>query len=64
MVFNNIEKYIQLFEKEKPDAIVLINPNNPSGGYIKLPDIQYLLNRLSWVEIIIIDESFILFAQR
>ena len=60
----NIEKYIQLFEKEKPDAIVLINPNNPSGGYIKRPDIQYLLNRLSWVEIVIIDESFILFAQR
>ena len=58
----NIEKYIQLIEKEKPDTIVLINPNNPSGGYIKLSDIQYLLNRLSWVENIIIDESFIHFA--
>ncbi len=58
----NIEKYIQLVEKEKPDTIVLINPNNPSGGYINLADIKYLLNQLWWVENIIIDESFIHFA--
>ena len=58
----NIEKYIQLVEKEKPDTIVLINPNNPSGGYINLADIKYLLNQLRWVENIIIDESFIHFA--
>ena len=58
----NIEKYIQLVEKEKPDTIVLINPNNPSGGYINLADIKYLVNKLWWVENIIIDESFIHFA--
>ena len=58
----NIEKYIQLVEKEKPDTIVLINPNNPSGGYINLADIKYLVNQLWWVENIIIDESFIHFA--
>jgi histidinol-phosphate/aromatic aminotransferase/cobyric acid decarboxylase-like protein len=58
----NIEKYIQLVAKEKPDTIVLINPNNPSGGYINLADIKYLVNQLWWVENIIIDESFIHFA--
>jgi len=58
----NIENYIQLVEKEKPDTIVLINPNNPSAGYITLADIKFLLNQLRRVDNIIIDESFIHFA--
>jgi histidinol-phosphate/aromatic aminotransferase/cobyric acid decarboxylase-like protein len=27
----NVDHYIQLVKKEKPDTIVLINPNNPDG---------------------------------
>jgi len=58
----NIESYIQLVEREKPDTVVLINPNNPNGGYINLATIEYLLDRLRGVENFIIDESFIHFA--
>ena len=58
----NLERYIELIERENPDTLVLINPNNPSGCYIELADIEYLVNRLHWVDNIIIDESFIHFA--
>ncbi|MCF8106037.1 MAG: histidinol-phosphate aminotransferase family protein [Desulfohalobiaceae bacterium] len=58
----NLERYIEMIERENPDTLVLINPNNPSGCYIELADIEYLVNRLHWVDNIIIDESFIHFA--
>lgn len=58
----NVEDYIHSVEKEKPNTIVLINPNNPDGGYIKYEDLLHLIEKLNWVENIIIDESFIHFA--
>lgn len=58
----NIKDYIKQVEKEKPNTIVLINPNNPDGGYIKYDDLIYALDKLSWVKNIVIDESFIHFA--
>lgn len=58
----DINHYISEVEKEKPNTIVLINPNNPDGGYIKYDDLLYALDKLSWVKNIIIDESFIHFA--
>lgn len=58
----DVDSYIQLVKREKPDAIVLINPNNPDGGYIPLDKIQQILKELSDVETIIIDESFIHFS--
>jgi histidinol-phosphate/aromatic aminotransferase/cobyric acid decarboxylase-like protein len=58
----NIDAYIELVKKEKPDTIVLINPNNPNGGYIKYKNFIYLIEELSFVNTIIVDESFIHFA--
>jgi histidinol-phosphate/aromatic aminotransferase/cobyric acid decarboxylase-like protein len=58
----NLEDYIQLIKKTKPDTIVLINPNNPDGGYINLERMEYLVKELSWVKNVIVDESFIHFA--
>jgi histidinol-phosphate/aromatic aminotransferase/cobyric acid decarboxylase-like protein len=58
----NVDHYIQLVKKEKPDTIVLINPNNPDGGYINLERMEYLVKELSWVNNVIVDESFIHFA--
>lgn len=54
--------YLNAVKREKPDTIVLINPNNPNGGFIALEQIVYLLDNLQEVETIIIDESFIHFA--
>ena len=58
----DVEEYIQRVESEKPDTIVLVNPNNPDGGYISQATLYTLLDRLRWVTRFIIDESFIHFA--
>jgi histidinol-phosphate/aromatic aminotransferase/cobyric acid decarboxylase-like protein len=58
----DISGYISLVKKHQPDTIVLINPNNPNGGYTKIADVQRMLDELSFVKNILIDESFIHFA--
>lgn len=58
----DIENYIDFVKHEKPDTIVLINPNNPNGDYINKESINHLLKELSFVNNIILDESFIHFA--
>ncbi|MFC4817385.1 MULTISPECIES: pyridoxal phosphate-dependent aminotransferase [unclassified Flavobacterium] len=56
------KKYVEFVKKEKPDTIVIINPNNPNGGYLKQEDFHYLISNLTEVDNVIIDESFIHFA--
>lgn len=57
-----VSDYIAFVEQHRPDTIVLINPNNPNGGYLTKQDILDVVEKLSWVKNIIIDESFIHFA--
>lgn len=59
----DIDKYLKLVKKEKPDTVVLINPNNPDGSYLKYTDIVNLIEQLQDVDNIIVDESFIHFAR-
>ena len=59
----DIENYLKIVKKEKPDTIVLINPNNPDGSYLNFTKMEYLIKQLKDVDNIIIDESFIHFAQ-
>ena len=54
--------YVKFIKETKADTIVLINPNNPNGGYLNGIDITYILENLKDIENIIIDESFIHFA--
>lgn len=56
------DKYLKFVKNEKPDTVVIINPNNPNGGYLKYEDLRYILNNLKEIKNIIIDESFIHFA--
>jgi histidinol-phosphate/aromatic aminotransferase/cobyric acid decarboxylase-like protein len=49
-------------KREKPGAVVLINPNNPDGGYLNSSKVAYLLRNLRHVECVILDESFIHFV--
>lgn len=58
----NIDEYIKFVKKNKPNTVVLINPNNPDGSYIEFETLDYILNELTDIENIIIDESFIHFA--
>jgi histidinol-phosphate/aromatic aminotransferase/cobyric acid decarboxylase-like protein len=58
----DVENYISFIKETKPDTIVLINPNNPNGDYLSQDKIRHLLTELSFVNNIILDESFIHFA--
>jgi histidinol-phosphate/aromatic aminotransferase/cobyric acid decarboxylase-like protein len=58
----DVENYISFIKENKPDTIVLINPNNPNGDYLSQDKIRHLLTELSFVNNIILDESFIHFA--
>lgn len=58
----DVSSYVDLVIKEQPDTIVLINPNNPNGAFIKSLEIEQMLNKLSFVKTILLDESFIHFA--
>lgn len=50
-------------KKEKPDTVVIINPNNPDGGYVNATKLHLLLMQLRRVEMVIVDESFIHFSE-
>jgi histidinol-phosphate/aromatic aminotransferase/cobyric acid decarboxylase-like protein len=56
------DEYIAFVKKHQPDSLVLINPNNPDGGYIPHHDLIKIVEELHWVPTIILDESFIHFA--
>ena len=58
----NIDHFINFIRKEKPDSIVIINPNNPDGSYLNTKDLLNIIKKLDFLENIIIDESFIHFA--
>lgn len=58
----DIEQYLQLIREQQPDTVVLINPNNPNGSYVRSSDMRYLLENLQQVDTVIVDESFIHFA--
>ena len=51
-------------KKEKPDTVVIINPNNPDGGYARENTLHLFLSRLRHVGTVIVDESFIHFTQK
>jgi histidinol-phosphate/aromatic aminotransferase/cobyric acid decarboxylase-like protein len=55
-------KFVNFIVENKPDTVVIINPNNPDGGYISKENLVFILENLKDVSNIIVDESFIHFA--
>jgi histidinol-phosphate/aromatic aminotransferase/cobyric acid decarboxylase-like protein len=58
----DINKFLSFVNDNDIDSVVLINPNNPNGGYLTHDELKYLISNLSHIQNIIIDESFIHFA--
>ncbi|MGC6415164.1 MAG: pyridoxal phosphate-dependent aminotransferase [Bacteroidia bacterium] len=54
--------YVDFILENEIRNIVLINPNNPNGGYISFSEMEYICKRLENIDNIIIDESFAHFA--
>jgi histidinol-phosphate/aromatic aminotransferase/cobyric acid decarboxylase-like protein len=55
-------EFIKIAKNQKVDSVVIINPNNPDGGYIPHSDILRIAEELKNLDNFIIDESFIHFA--
>lgn len=58
----NLRDLSKFIKNEKPDSLVLVNPNNPTGGYILKEDLISFIDLHKELENIIVDESFIHFA--
>jgi len=58
----DVADYIQFVKDNNIKNAVLINPNNPNGGYFSIGELHNLMNELSHLDNLIIDESFIHFA--
>jgi histidinol-phosphate/aromatic aminotransferase/cobyric acid decarboxylase-like protein len=58
------ESYVQSVLQSGADTAVLISPNNPDGYLIPDDDLIWILSKLSGLNTVIVDESFIHFADR
>lgn len=58
------EEIIKKVIDNKCNNLVIVNPNNPTGSYLKKESLIYLLDNLKHLDNIIIDESFIHFATK
>lgn len=58
----DIEAYTKFIQDYNAKNALLINPNNPDGGYIPYDTLRECLARLRHLDTIIIDESFLHFA--
>ena len=56
------DRLIQFVKENDVDSLVIINPNNPNGGYLESSDIRMLVEELKFLKCLILDESFIHFA--
>lgn len=58
----DLKDFSDFINKEKPDSVIVINPNNPDGNYLKQADLISFFEAHRHLNNIIIDESFIHFA--
>ena len=58
------EQYVRSVLRSGADTAVLISPNNPDGHLIPDSDLTWILSNLSGLRTVIVDESFIHFADR
>lgn len=56
------ETYVESVLRSHADTAVLISPNNPDGYLIPTSDLEWILSKLTSLSTIIVDESFIHFA--
>jgi histidinol-phosphate aminotransferase len=53
----NLEKIIHIYKSEKPKAVLISSPNNPTGNSISLPDLKKFLAELH-ESIVIFDQAY------
>ena len=58
----DVEGFIRHVQNSKANTALLINPNNPTGTLISRESMIYLMESLRYLELILVDESFIDFT--
>lgn len=58
----DLQACLKKIRDERIDSVVLINPNNPDGSYLRQKDVRDFVRELKHLKSVIIDESFIHFA--
>ncbi len=57
----SVDNIIKRYEENKPKVIIICNPNNPTGSYLKKKEINKILDKTKQ-SIVIIDEAYIEFG--
>jgi histidinol-phosphate/aromatic aminotransferase/cobyric acid decarboxylase-like protein len=57
------DDFARFVHQQGAKAVVVCNPNNPDGGYLRRAEVLRLLDRLAGLELVVIDESFIDFVE-
>ena len=58
----DVDEFLKFVDDNKIKNVVIINPNNPNGGYLSIDELKRLIKGLEKIDNLIIDESFIHFA--
>jgi histidinol-phosphate/aromatic aminotransferase/cobyric acid decarboxylase-like protein len=59
-----LERFKKLIRDSSVDNLILINPNNPNGGYIEFDELEKFIEEVyDYLSYIILDESFIHFVK-
>jgi threonine-phosphate decarboxylase len=58
----NVEDYISHIQNTKPELVIIVNPNNPTGTLIKREEVIAIHKSLQNNQLLIVDESFIDFS--
>lgn len=58
----DVENYVRFVRERGSRVAVICNPNNPDGGYLPRHEVVRLLDRLTDLDLVVVDESFIEFV--
>jgi histidinol-phosphate/aromatic aminotransferase/cobyric acid decarboxylase-like protein len=59
----NVDEYVRFIRQRGSRVAVICNPNNPDGGYLPRREVIRLMDELSDLDLVVVDESFIDFVE-
>lgn len=59
----DVERFVEHVRDSGANSAVIVNPNNPTGNLIPRQSMERLLNALSTLDLVLVDESFLEFAE-
>ncbi|MCT2581502.1 histidinol-phosphate aminotransferase family protein [Actinophytocola sp. S1-96] len=58
----DLDEYVAFIRARRSRVAVLVNPNNPDGGYLPRRDVLRFMDELVDLDLVVVDESFIDFV--